>query len=141
MNPIPVSWCLGGALVAVVTGFAGGWTVRDWKRDSEVLARMETAAKQLRDATHTVDLAATAYEQEKSDAQAQNRMRENIIREIYREQVVPADCAAPDAAVRVLDDAVTAANARAAGEPAPALPKAAQAAGAVDRSGAHGLGE
>ena len=141
MNPIPVSWCLGGALAAAVAGFAGGWTVRDWKRDSEVLAGMETAAKHLEEARQTVDLAATAYEQEKADAQDQSRVRENTIREIYREQVVPADCAAPDAAVRVLDDAVTAANARASGQPAPGLPEAAQAAGTADRSGAHGLGE
>jgi len=132
MNPIPVSWCLGGALAAAVAGGLAGWTVRDWKRDSEVLAGMKTAAKQLKDAADTVDLAATAYEQEKSDAQAQNQMRESTIREIYRDRVVPADCAAPYSAVRVLDDAVAAANARASGEPAPGMPEAPQTPGAVD---------
>lgn len=122
MNPIPIGWCLAGAGVAVLLGAAGGWTVRDWKRDSEVLASMETAVKSLDQARGTVDRAATAYEQEKQSESVQSMVRESTIREIYKDRPVSVDCAAPDALVGVLGDAVTSANSRASGEPASAVP-------------------
>ncbi|MCJ2189165.1 hypothetical protein [Novosphingobium beihaiensis] len=132
MNPIPIGWCLGGALAAAVAGGLAGWTVRDWKRDSEVLAEFQSAAKDLKQARETVDHAATAYEQERDDDRARTAVRESTIREIYHDRTVPADCAVPAAAVRVLDQAVDAANARTAGQPAPGLPEAAETAGAAD---------
>mgnify|MGYP001758581966 FL=1 len=131
MNPIPITWCLAGAGAAALLGAWGGWTVNDWRHDSKALAAVETAAKQLDAARATVDRAATAYEQEKPIAAAQSSVRESTIREIYKDRPAPADCAVPDAARSVLDNAVDAANARAAGQPAPTLPAATQAAGAA----------
>lgn len=128
MNPIPLSWCLTGAGATLVLGALGGWTVRDWKRDSEVLAGMETAAKNLDAARKTVDTAATAYEQEKPDAVAQSTVRESTIREIYKDRPVSVDCAAPDAVRGVLGDAITAANSRATGQPTAVVPGAAATA-------------
>ncbi len=117
-------WVYGAAgLAAVAVGFFGGWTVRDWKRDSEVLQGFEKATEDLNKARETVDLAAGAYEQEKADAVTNTTLRENTIREIYRDAPpVDVDCAVPADAVGVLNDAVGSANARASGKPAPAVP-------------------
>ncbi|WP_232494907.1 hypothetical protein [Novosphingobium kaempferiae] len=96
--------------------------MRDWQRDSEVLASLKTATKNLDAARDVVDRAAGAYEQEKQNASVQSTVRESTIREIYKDRPVSVDCAAPDALVGVLGDAVAAANARASGEPAAAVP-------------------
>jgi hypothetical protein len=116
-------WVYGAVgLTLAAVGFGAGWTVRDWKRDSEVLEGFEQATKDLNTARETVDLAAGAYEQEKADAVTNTTIRENSIREIFRTAPpVDVDCAAPDAAVGVLNDAISAANARASGQPAPAV--------------------
>ncbi|WP_288806374.1 hypothetical protein [uncultured Novosphingobium sp.] len=128
MNPIPVTWCLAGAGAAALLGAWGGWTVNDWRHDSQALSNMEAAVKKLDAARAAIDRTATTYEQEKQDASIQSTVRESTIREIYKDRAVPADCAVPDAARSVLDNAVDAANARASGQPASAVPGAAQAA-------------
>ncbi|WP_185928680.1 hypothetical protein [Sphingomonas sp. IC081] len=122
LNPIPIGLCLAGAGVTALLSAWGGWTVNDWRDDSKALAAVETAAKELNAARATVDRAATAYEQEKPIAAAQSFVRESTIREICKDRPVPADCAVPDAARSMLDNAVDAANARASGQLAPALP-------------------
>lgn len=58
-----------------------------------------------------------AYEKYLHDDQSQSTVRESSISTIYRELSVPADCAVPDAAGSVLDDAIGAANARRSGQP------------------------
>ncbi len=119
--PLWVKLAAGAGLLML--GAWGGWTVRDWKRDSEVLQGFEDATKALDKSRETVDLAAGAYEQEKADAVTNTTIRENNIREIYRDAPpVSADCVVPPAAVGVLNDAVSAANTRASGEPAAAMP-------------------
>ncbi|AIT81584.1 hypothetical protein [Novosphingobium pentaromativorans] len=133
MNPIPISWCLGGAAAAALVGAWGGWTVRDWKRDSEVLAGIEKATELVNEQLATIDAAAQAYEQEREDARVQTNVRESTIREIYRDRPVPADCAVGDDVRGVLNDAVRSANARAAGEPAPGVSATAGGAGSADR--------
>jgi predicted RNA-binding Zn ribbon-like protein len=122
MNPIPVTWCLAGALAATVAGVATGWTVRDWKRDSEVLEQFEAAAKNLDAARAVVDQAATAYEKEKQDAVVIREAGASSIRGAYSGRVVPTDCVVVPVAAGVLNDAITAANARAAGKPGSAVP-------------------
>jgi hypothetical protein len=122
MNPIPVTWCLAGALAATAAGLATGWTLRDWKRDSEVLEQFESAAKDLKAARVVVDQAATAYEKEKQDAVVIREAGESSIRGAYNGRVVPADCVVVPVAAGVLNDAITAANARATGKPASAVP-------------------
>jgi hypothetical protein len=117
MNPIPLTWCLAGAGVALLLGGLGGWTVCDWRHDSKTVAAVAKAAKDLDQARGTIDRAATAYEQEKPVADAQSTVRESTIREIYKDRPVNVDCAAPAAAVGLLNDAIAAANARATGQP------------------------
>lgn len=133
MNPIPISWCLGGAAASALLGVIGGWTVRDWKRDSEVLAGIKKATEQVDQQRQVIDKAALAYEQERENERFQTNVRESTIREIYRDRPVPADCAVGGDVRGVLDEAVRSANARAAGQPAPGLPADPAAAGPADR--------
>ncbi|WP_239026473.1 hypothetical protein [Novosphingobium decolorationis] len=118
--------------ITVVT-FGAGWTVRDWKRDAEVLASIEDAAAQVKKQTDRIDVAAATYEKERADADVRSTVRESTIREIYKDRPVSVDCAVPDVARSVLGDAVREANARAAGQSAATVPSPAAATSAVDR--------
>ena len=118
----------GYALTALATGalaFGAGWTVRDWKADSDELAAKERAEKaQLEAIKQAYDAgAATVAEEQRiviasGDAQAR-------VREIYREVQVPAQCDVPDAGKRLLDDAIASTGASPA-EPDGAVPAVAQ---------------
>ncbi|KQM21526.1 hypothetical protein [Novosphingobium sp. Leaf2] len=81
MNPISLGWLLTGAGAALLAGGVSGWTVRDWKQDSEVLEGVQAAAQKIDAARTNIDRAATAYEQEKQDASIQSTVRESTIRE------------------------------------------------------------
>ena len=41
MNPIPVSWLAISGIVLAVAGFASGWSVQDWRRDSQELEELQ----------------------------------------------------------------------------------------------------
>lgn len=131
MNPIPISWCAGGALAAALLGGLAGWTVRDWKSDAEILAGLKKATQTVEDQRVVIDKAATAFDQHQQQNQSQSTTRESTIREIYRNVPVSSDCAAPAAVRSVLDNAVTSANARAAGQPPVGLPTPAASAPAA----------
>lgn len=124
MNPIPITWCAAGGLALAVAGFVGGLKVQDWRRDSKDLTALQRATKDLKAAAQQQAATAKAYEQERADAQAQSTIRESTINTIYKDRVVRADCALDAAAGGVLDDAIASANARAAGQPDPAVPTA-----------------
>lgn len=133
MNPIPASWFAIGGGVLLALGAWGGWTVRDWKRDAEVLAELKNAADLVNKQRDAINRAAEAYEKERQDAQVQTNVRESTIREIYRDRPVPTDCAAGDDVRSVLDDAVRASNARASGQPATGVPGATVSSSTADR--------
>lgn len=122
MNPIPITWCLAGAGAAAVLGAWGGWTVRDWKRDSEVLKETVAAGEKLEKATKALNEQATSYETNKQSAATETIERTNTVREIYKAQPVPSDCGLPDSAVGVLNSEIEAANSRASGEPIGTVP-------------------
>jgi hypothetical protein len=119
----------GGAAVALLAGFLGGWSARGWKADSDQFSAMiradvlvdEARAQGLAQGKDYAQFAAANAEQARSD--------HNTIRETFREIHVPADCAAPAAVVGVLEDSVRHANSAAAGEPGPTLPEPAASAG------------
>jgi len=123
---MPPLWAISGG-VALIVGAAGGWTVRDWKADSEALEALETARKREDDARVQAELVATTYEEGRADEQQRTIERQTELRTIYRTVPVPADCSVPDAARRVLDAARERANARASGEPVGPVPDAAGA--------------
>lgn len=133
MNPIPVTWCLAGALAASVAAFGAGWQVRAWRCDAALSEALQQAEKQRAALQAQVELQSTNYEGERADASVDHTTRETTIRTIYRDIAVPADCAVPDAARSVLQGAIDRANARSAGEPVAAVPSPAKPADAADR--------
>lgn len=104
-------------LGALIIAFGGGWKVNDWRRDSRENAALKKAATALKAASDRLYSAAGQFEQERTDETCASIIRQTELRTIYRDIPVRSDCAAPDAAGRVLDDAIARANARAAGQP------------------------
>ena len=118
----PLSGYIGaGALLA---GLLGGWTVRDWKADSDEAKAKDAAFTQYRALTDTLADQSLAYEVLAQSLRAGERRDRETIREIYRDKTVPSDCAVPDAAVGVLNNAVERANAATARELVSPLPDA-----------------
>jgi len=130
---IPPQILIGGAAMALLAGFLGGWTVRDWKADAAQLAAVEKAEK-LKDAMQgKVDDKAAAYEALLASHNETAAATTTQLREVYREIKVPAECAMPADAVGLLDDARNRANAEATGKPRNAVPDTPDAAGSHDR--------
>lgn len=132
MNPIPVTWCLAGALAALAIGFGAGWQVSGWRHEAKQAdaLRQQQVAYEKRIAT--INEKAREYEQEREAARVVQREREHTIREIYRDVPVPSECAAPDGVRSVLAEAVHDANARARGEPGGTVPRPSPTARSAD---------
>lgn len=122
MNPIPVTWCAAGALVLSVGAFGAGWQVRSWKAGSDQSAALLKASAALKKAGDDILHVSGLYEQEKADAAPRSIERQTELRTIYHETTIPAECAAPDAARRVLENSIGDANSAARGQPRAALP-------------------
>jgi hypothetical protein len=120
---MPPLWAIagGGALLA---GLAGGWTVRDWKADSDAL-EAEEKAQALYEA-RVADLAEQSlrYEQLAQTLRASERTDRETIRETFRNVEVPAVCTPPAGIISVLDNAVGRANSAAAGQSFGTVPDA-----------------
>lgn len=136
INPL-VLYTAGGALLV---GALGGWTVRDWKADSDQLAAVERASKAEKAAIAAVYQPSTDYEQVLANLRPREIQTRNTIREVYRDVEVPTDCAVPAAAVGVLNDARLRANAAASGQPSPTVRGAAENTQPPDRPGTASVG-
>ena len=122
-------WLYGGSLAA---GVLLGWTVRDWKADSDLLASQEAAQAAYESKAQSASDWSRRFETLAQEIRASERTDRLEIREIYRDVEVPSDCAVPDDAARVLERAVERANAAATGKPLDPVPKAAEATQPVD---------
>jgi hypothetical protein len=118
--PLPPSVYV--VIAAVAIGFGTGWTVREWKADSDQLEAVEAAIAQGKEQQELADYKAGRYEDQRYDAHEQSVLRDTEIRTIYRDVEVPAECEPPAAALLVLDSAIDSARAQAAGEPIAAVP-------------------
>lgn len=107
------------ALLAV--GFAGGWTVQGWRMEAKQTAALEAQQKAFDRQLAKQNAAAAEYERDRETGRVEARTRETVIREIYRDVQVPAECEPGPDALRVLDAAVTSAN-QSAGKPDRAVP-------------------
>lgn len=105
------------ALAGAGLAFVGGYKIRDWQCDAAAARELEANAIESARMQDAADTAATGYEQDRSQTYADHTVREETIRTIYRDRQVPGDCAVPDNAALVLDEAVRAANTGTTGEP------------------------
>lgn len=121
-NPIPIGWGLAGAGAAALLGAWGGYTVCDWQRDSADLKELRQATADIKTKSDDLLKAGRKLEESRATERPASTVRENTIREIYRDRPVAADCALAPAAGRVLDDAIVVANRRASGQPDGAVP-------------------
>ena len=113
-----------GAIGALLLGIAGGWTVRDWKADSDALAATDAARKAQERAIAAANRPAERFETVVAELKPLEIETRNTIREVYRNVEIPADCAVPAAGVSLLDAARVNANTAAAGEPLAELRRA-----------------
>lgn len=104
----------GGAIL--VTGVLGGWTVRDWKADADILAAQERAAEQREETEERWFQQSQFYQDQITELGYRSNTFRETIRTEYVDVEVPAECAAPTSINSVLGDAVRTANAAVAGE-------------------------
>lgn len=117
---LPLSGWLG--IAGAVAAALAGWTVRDWKADSDQLA-LERKADEIQELrSQEAFESALRLEGIIGEIRADRRTNTNTIREIYRDVEVPAECAVPDSAVELLDNSIERANRAATGEPINPLP-------------------
>jgi hypothetical protein len=112
------------AVGSLLAGTLAGWTVRDWKADSDALAASQRAQRQYEAKVIELADASLRYEALAQSLRTDERRDRETIREIYREKTLPAECAAPASAVSLLNNAVDRANAAASGKPVSAVPPA-----------------
>lgn len=106
-----------------MAAFFAGWTVRDWKADSDALEAERGAQERYEARVDQLAEQSLRFEELAQDIRASERVDRTTIREIYNEVEVPGECAVPDDAASLLDNAVGQANAAAAGESIGELPK------------------
>jgi hypothetical protein len=106
-------------LVLCVLAFGSGWQVSTWRHEAAAKRQLEQLTADRDAALERVSGVSAAYQQVLAELRRiDNRNRVETIRETNR---VEYRCLLPADGQRLLDNAVTAANA-AAGRPAPALP-------------------
>lgn len=110
-----------GAAGALLVGLFAGWSVRDWKADSDQLELTEKAHKAELGAIRAANLSSEQLERALATLRPQAIETRNTIREVYHDVKIPAECAVPAAGRSVLEIARQRANAAAAGEPSPAV--------------------
>jgi hypothetical protein len=103
--------------VALLGAFSAGWKIESlrWHAHEAKALKQAQAAFQKQLAKQNKE--ATSYEQERETARVEYVTREGQIRTIYKDRVVPAECAAPDAVRSLLADAIASANSSATGKP------------------------
>lgn len=125
---------------ALLIGFGAGWQVQSWRWSASLLKVERAAVKQERRQQATVDQQSTNYETERSHDVQQQIVYQDRIRTIYKDRVIPGECAAPDDVVRVLTEAVAGANTRATGQSGGELPTAPASPEPADRPRAGAVG-
>lgn len=129
INPMML-YTAGGS---ILVGLALGWTVRDWKADSDALDAVKDSHKAQLELIEAVAEPSADLENTLSTLRTTETETRNTIKEVYRNVEVPANCAVPANAVGVLVDAIRDANAAATGELGSGVSGSAGTAAAADR--------
>ncbi len=136
MNPL----ALYALAAAALASFAAGWTARDWKSDADALAVAQRAEKVLQREQAKADSVAEKYERARAKIEPSRIEVRSNIREIYRNVEVPAECAAGDAVVSLLNATRRDANSAASGQPRGELPAGAGTSKPADRPAPRRVG-
>lgn len=115
-------YAAGGALIA---GFMGGWTVRDWRCDAAKAAEIERAVAEMNKITERQNNSAAELEVYRNDSEDRTQEARTRIRTIYLDRPVDVSCDLHPDARRLHENNRANANAAAAGEPSIPLPAAA----------------
>lgn len=105
---IPLQAKLIAGALGFALAFGGGWTVRDWRADSQALAAKVAADKARETAVKLAYDASASFEGERATIHVEAAQARSTVKEIYREIKVPADCVVDPAGVRLLDKAIDA---------------------------------
>jgi hypothetical protein len=119
---IPPQLLAMGGGVLFVAGMLGGWTVRDWKADSEALTAVNRLIETKDRMQAKVDAKSTEFEAFRASIEAQRAGMHSTIERIYKDVQVPSDCALRPDALGVLERARTRANAAAGGQSGQPVP-------------------
>jgi hypothetical protein len=111
------------ALGLIISGFTGGWKVRDWKSAKDDQARTEQTAKETAIRAQRIDTAAVSHEDFKVRASVRERIVVKEVDRVIKEPVYLNECIdddglrilASDIAARTLAPSVSA-----SGVPSPA---------------------
>lgn len=109
-------WQTGLAALALIGGFLTGWTVRDWRADSDALKALQKAEIERDRLTTKMGMLAFEYEKTRNQIGAERHDTTTKIREFYRNVPVNVDCAVPDAVRGLLETARDRANSPIASE-------------------------
>lgn len=115
---------LAGALVALATGFAGGWQVRAWKSGADDADRIEQAALDARRKYENADRAGQLYEATRAGTQARERIVIQEVERVVQKPVYRSECLDDDGLRLLAADIEQYAG---PGQPAPAVPAAPEA--------------
>lgn len=122
MLPIPSNLVIGGALALTAAAFVAGWQVRSWRCDAALRDYEQAVQAEMDKRQQRYDAVSAQYETERTDGQQQHTTRVDRINTIYKDRIIPADCAVPDDVRRLLVEAVTSANTSAIGKSGSTLP-------------------
>lgn len=115
---LPIWGYVGAGALAV--GLLGGWTVRDWRAESQIAAIHAELQEARNEQLARADQSAANYETQRATIQRDIIRLPAEVRTIYETVTVPAACEPSPDALRLLDRAISGANAP--GEPETALP-------------------
>ena len=124
MIPISSNLAIGGALALTIAAFAGGWQVRSWRCEAAMREYEQAVQAEMDKRQQRYDAVSAQYEAERTNGQQQHTTRVDRINTIYKDRIIPADCAVPDDVRRLLSEAVTSANTDTTGKSGRTLPTA-----------------
>lgn len=105
-----------GAAIAI-TAFAAGWSVNGWRYQSREAKALEQAVRERDEANERANGIAADYELARTALNEYSGDVSTKVMVVYRDRKISPNCAIPDSAARLLDDARNAANAAITGEP------------------------
>lgn len=124
-----------GAVIAAAS-FGAGWTVNDWRRDSQENDELNNAIEAAGVAREFSNIVSDRFEKKLANLKITNTtINKEVIREVEKAVYVDPQCDLPVSGVQLRNTAIEAANRAAAGESPAAVPTAGKDARTADSAG------